>query len=250
LVNDDIDRLLLAAHCEIQRLAEEFRQGARLWGFLRPVLEVLRRSCIEPPYRIVDVGCGTGYVIRWLAAHEPQPDVELIGVDFNTSLVDAARGLAAQEDLRCHFAVGDAFALDEPATIVISTGVLHHFRGDDLDRFFAAHQSSAPAAFVHVDFQPSPIAGFGAWLFHRTRMRLAISRHDGIRSAQRAHPPDLLVRTAAAEAPDYVTWVSGRRVRGTPFPCVLTNLIGARRELGDLMRDELDRHLDGPEAVR
>jgi hypothetical protein len=31
---------------------------------------------------------------------------------------------------------------------------------------------------------------------------------------------------------------------------VLTNLIGARRELGDLMRDELDRHLDGPEAVR
>ena len=107
---------------------------------------------------------------------------------------------------------------------MISTGVLHHFRGDDLDRFFAAHQASAPAAFVHVDFQPSPIAGIGAWLFHRTRMRLAISRHDGIRSAQRAHAPELLSRTAASEAPGFATWVAGQRVRGTPFPCVLTRL--------------------------
>ena len=98
LVDDDVDRLLVAVHCEIQRLSEEFRQGARMWGHLRPVLDVLRSSDAEPPYRVVDVGCGTGYVVRWLAAHVPQPDVEFIGVDFNPTLVDARDASPPKKD--------------------------------------------------------------------------------------------------------------------------------------------------------
>ncbi len=236
-----VDRLMVTVHGEIQRLSEEFRHGARVWAQVEPILVTLRRSGVPPPYRVVDVGCGTGYVIRWLADHTNEPDVELVGVDLNPALIDAARSLADVESLECRFEAADAFALDEPATILISTGVMHHFRGVDLDRFFAAHENGPAVAFVHIDFQPSPIAPMGAWLFHRTRMRLALARHDGIRSAQRAHPPRVLAQAAATNAPGFETWVSGRHVRLTPLPCVLTTLIGAREDFSAPLLDTLGR---------
>lgn len=248
LDEDEVDRLRVAAHCEIQRLSEEFRHGARMWSHLRPVLAALRAAGHRPPHGVVDVGCGTGYVVRWLAANVDDPDVEVVGVDLDEVLVHEARRLAMAEDLPCRFEVGDAFALDEPADLFVSTGVLHHFRGSDLDRTFAAHQRSDAAAFVHIDFQPSVIAPLGAWLFHRTRMRLALSRHDGVRSAQRAHDPDELLRVAREQAPSFTTGIWGRRVRHTPFPCVLTSLVGVRADLRSDLVDALGRRVDGWEV--
>ena len=244
LDEDEVDRLRVAVHCEIQRLSEEFRHGARMWSHLRPVLAALRTAGRRPPYRVVDVGCGTGYVVRWLAANVDDPDLEVVGVDLDDVLVHEGRRLAAAEDLPCRFEVGDAFALDEPADVFVSTGVLHHLRGPDLERTFAAHERSAAAAFVHVDFQPSAIAPVGAWLFHRTRMRLALSRHDGIRSAQRSHDPDHLLQAATVSAPSFTTGIWGRRVRHTPFPCVLTSLIGVRSELRSELVEALGRRAD------
>lgn len=245
-----VDRVMVAVHVEIQRLSEEFRHGARMAGHLVPVLEGLRRAGHPPPYRIVDVGCGTGYVIRWLAANLHDPDVELVGVDLDPALVAAARSLAATDGVRCRFEVADAFALDEPATVLCSTGVAHHFRGDDLGRFFASHERSDAAAFVHVDFQPSRIAPIGAWLFHHTRMRLAISRHDGVRSAQRAHPTEVLAAAATAHAPRFETWLAARRVRHTPFPCVLTTLVGVDRPHRDAYLSAMGRAADRLEPTR
>lgn len=244
LDDDHVDKLLVAVHCEIQRLSEEFRHGARMWAHLQPVLATFRRQGVAAPYRVVDVGCGTGYVIRWLAANVAPSDVEFVGVDLNAALVSAARSLAEREGLRCRFEAADAFSLDEAASVLISTGVLHHFRGGDVDRFFSAHQRSTASAFVHVDFQRSALAPFGAWMFHRTRMRLAIARHDGIRSAQRAHPSTVLA-AAVGHAPRFDTWISGRHVRHTPFPCVLNNLVGVDRELAPGYLSEL-----GSDATR
>src|SRR5690242_6548190 len=64
-----VDELLIAAHREIQRLSEEFEHGRRVLEMLLPLLAVIRESGAPPPYRLVDVGCGTGFVLRWLAAH-------------------------------------------------------------------------------------------------------------------------------------------------------------------------------------
>ena len=175
LDEDHVDALVVAVHREIQRLAEEFRHGARMAALLAPVVTALREIGIEPPIRVVDVGCASGYVVRWLAAHQASEALDLVGVDHHAALIDEARALARAEDLPCRFEVQDTFALDEPAHVLISTGILHHFRGRALDRFFASHELSGALAFVHVDFQPSVIAPIGAWLFHRTRMRLAIS---------------------------------------------------------------------------
>src|SRR5687768_6568928 len=58
----EIDALFVRAHSELQRLEEEFQQGERVAGLLRPLLAVLREHGVPGPYRVVDVGCGLGYV--------------------------------------------------------------------------------------------------------------------------------------------------------------------------------------------
>lgn len=234
-----VDRLMVAVHREIQRLAEEFRHGARMATHLAPILAALRRGGVDPPYRVADVGCGSGYVVRWLAANRPAPDVEYIGVDLNPALVDAATELAALEGLDCRFVASNVFELEEPMTVLISTGVLHHFRGGDLERFFAAHQHGSVRAFTHVDFQPSWLAPLGSWLFHHTRMRLGVSRHDGVRSAQRAYSVEALAESVRAGASGYEAWVSRAHVRHTPFPCVLTTLVGVDGELASFYVSEM-----------
>lgn len=249
LEDEYVDHLLVAVHCEIQRLSEEFRHGPRMAALIDPILTALRATGVPGPYRVVDIGCGTGYVVRWLSRNAARPDVDYVGVDYNEALVHEAQRLARVEDLRCSFAAADAFALRDPAHILVSTGVLHHFPAMDLGRFFASHEADTTVGYVHVDFQPSRIAPFGAWLFHRTRMRLAISRFDGIQSARRAHPPGLIGRAAAAHAPSFDNWLLGQRVRHTPLPCVLTSLIGVRHGLAAEMTAAFGRKARALEPV-
>jgi hypothetical protein len=57
--------------------------------------------------------------------------------------------------------------------------------------------------FAHWDISPGPWATAGAWMFHQARMREAVSRHDGVMSARRAHSAGILLAAARQGAPDY-----------------------------------------------
>src|SRR5205085_10028139 len=145
-----------------------------------------------------------GFVLRWLAAHGALgADVELVGVDYNRAFVEAASLLAAEEDLRCRFLAANAFRLDQPAHIIVSTGVFHHFRGDDLVRVFEEHEKSSALAFVHVDIRPSPIAPLGSFIFHQARMREPLARFDGYWSAVRAHESTTFLAAMREGAPSF-----------------------------------------------
>jgi hypothetical protein len=100
-----VDRLLLTVHWEMQRLAEEFFQGHRVSELLGTVITALRAQGFQRPVRVVDVGCGIGYVIRWLAARTtlPSQGIELAGVDLNSTLIREAARLATAENLPCRF---------------------------------------------------------------------------------------------------------------------------------------------------
>ena len=189
LVESAVDELLIRVHCEMQRLSEEFQHGRRVLELLQHMLDAFAKSGVKGPFRIVDIGSGLGYVIRWLAAfrHELNHQVELVGVDFNEALVGKANALAQQEGLDCRFEVVNAFAMSQPATMFVSTGVLHHFRGKVLHHFFQQHDTPETQGFAHFDFQPTIFAKPGAWVFHKIRMRQPLSHHDGVVSAVRAH---------------------------------------------------------------
>ncbi|GIT29898.1 MAG: hypothetical protein Ct9H300mP1_19440 [Planctomycetaceae bacterium] len=135
----------------------------------------------------------------------------MIGVDFNEALVREAQRLSAAEQLDCRFEVINAFKMARPATVYLSTGVLHHFRGDGLDDFLLQHDQPDTQAFVHYDFQPTPLARPGAWAFHYIRMREPLSRHDGVVSARRAHDADTFSEFGQADVV---------RVRHVWHPCL------------------------------
>lgn len=222
-----VDQLLVTSHCEMQRMSEEFQHGKRVGELLRPLIKALHEGGIDRRIRIVDIGCGTGFVVRWLIANAYLGDnVELIGADFNQALINEARRLAHAEKLNCTFVVANAFRLAQPADIYLSTGILHHFRGDGLAALLAQHREAQ--AFVHFDFHYSPMAPFGSWLFHAVRMREPLAKHDGVLSAVRAYPARHLLEVARAAAPEFVSTVYGTRLWRMPVPRVFHSLVGIR----------------------
>ena len=224
-----VDRLLVTSHCEMQRMSEEFQHGRRVGELLKPVIKALHEGGVESPIRIVDIGCGTGFIVRWLAANAYfGDDVEVIGVDFNEALINEARRLASLENLNCTFLVANAFRLDHPAAIYLSTGILHHFRGQGLIELLRQHDRKGTYAFVHYDFHSSPMAPFGSWLFHAVRMREPLAKHDGILSAVRAHTSRYLLAAARSAAPDFVSAIYGTRLWRLPIPRVFHSLVGIR----------------------
>ena len=237
---DYADELLVRVHCEMQRLSEEFQHGRRVLQLLQPMLRALAEQGAQAPYRIVDIGCGTGYVMRWLAmhVHEFEQDVELIGVDFNRGLIDEAKRLSEQEHLQCRFEVTNAFKMERPATLFLSTGVVHHFRGQGLADFFAQHDQPETLGFAHFDFQPTIFARPGAWLFHFIRMREPLSKHDGVVSARRAHHADALVE-AARSSTTFRCGMFSRWIGGLPLPRVFQTVLGIRPRFEDAFREAL-----------
>ncbi|WP_030057422.1 MULTISPECIES: class I SAM-dependent methyltransferase [Streptomyces] len=249
---DAVDRLLISVHTELQRLSEELRIGNRLVHLLGPLFTAIRADGGHPgPYRLVDIGCGLGYLVRWLAATGALgPDVELIGVDLNAALVGEADRLARAEGLDCRFVHGNAFELPEAATVYVSTGVLHHFGAAALAGFFRTQAASPALAFCHFDIAATSLAPIGARVFHRARMRHPLGRHDGVVSARRAHDDETLLRAAAV--PGMRALLYEPRGLSNPFCTTLRPILGVRPQLEPPLRQALgraSRRLVGPEHL-
>jgi SAM-dependent methyltransferase len=247
-----VDRLLISVHTELQRLSEELRIGERLVHLLGPLFTAIRSTTGQPgPYHLVDVGCGLGYLVRWLATTNALgADVELVGVDLDATLVGEADRLARAEGLNCRFVRGNAFGLPEAATVYVSTGVLHHFRGPALADFFRAQAASPAHAFCHFDIAATRLAPIGAWIFHRARMRNPLGRHDGVVSARRAHSDETLLRAAAV--PGIRALLYEPRGAVNPFCTTLRPIIGVRPQLEAPLRRALGRdarRMVGPEHL-
>lgn len=240
-----VDGVLLRSHCELQRLAFEFRNGWRLRALLGPLLDTIRAATNERPLRVVDVGCGLGFVVRWLAAHgHLGDDVELLGCDFNPTLIRHAQALTIGEGLRCGFRVANAFTLEHPAHVFLSTGVIHHFRGEALTDFFRAQAAARPWGLLHCDIKASWAAPLGAWLFHQARMREPLARHDGVLSAVRAHPREVLLQAAREGGQGLSFALYDGRPSPLPILRTLQTLVGVRAELVEPLRARVGDRLE------
>jgi ubiquinone/menaquinone biosynthesis C-methylase UbiE len=79
------------------------------------------------PRRVLDVGCGTGYLLRLLAERYPQA-TELAGIDAAPSMIETAE--QAADDRRMRFTVGVAEQLPFPDgafDLVVSTTSFDHW---------------------------------------------------------------------------------------------------------------------------
>ena len=87
----------------------------------------LSLSRVPAPRRVLDVGCGTGYVLRQLAARLPQAN-EFLGVDAAPKMIEVAR--SASSDDRLNFLEGKAERLpadDSAYDLVVSTTSFDHW---------------------------------------------------------------------------------------------------------------------------
>lgn len=233
---DAVDEVMIAAHAEMQRLWETFLHGARVANVLGEILAAARDAGIRERLRVVDVGCGCGYVLRWLAARRVlSGDVELLGVDYNRALISKATALARAERLDVRFEVANAFRLSQPAHVFLSTGVIHHFAAEQLPGFFRAQAERAPLAFVHFDARRSWAAPIGAWLFHKAKFRGRIGQHDGYLSAVRAHDTDVLLDAARSGAKDMLVAEYNKRIPFLPFLRAMHAVVGVREQLSSVL---------------
>lgn len=109
--------------------AGEYDRGwrGRLHHTISENTAALAAETVAAPVRVLDVGCGTGYLLRTLARRYPDA-AELAGIDAAPNMIDAARGIS--DDPRLSFATGVAERLPYPdasADLVVSSTSFDHW---------------------------------------------------------------------------------------------------------------------------
>ena len=107
-------------------------------GYQKVVRSVVDTACARQTGSVLEVGCGSGAVARWLVGYLPL-DKPLTAVDVNSYLLHEAASLAAVAGLddRLSFQVGDAEALpfaSESFDVTLSFTVMEEV---DADRMLA-----------------------------------------------------------------------------------------------------------------
>jgi SAM-dependent methyltransferase len=153
----------------------------------RPTLAFVDAALAAAPGReltVLDVGFGAGDMLRALARRFGTR-VRLIGIDLNPRSEPVARA-ATPPDLAIEYRTGDAYALEEPLDLVVSSLVTHHMSDAELPRFLHWMEARARLGWLVNDLHrhPVPYYGFGA-LAAAMRWHPFV-RHDGPLSIARA----------------------------------------------------------------
>lgn len=84
-------------------------------GYLEVVENLVNEIHLQPGEKILELGCGTGAITRWIA-HQTEKANRLTGVDINAYLIREAKNLANKESLeeRAEFQKENAEALSFP----------------------------------------------------------------------------------------------------------------------------------------
>ena len=111
---------------------------------------------VPAPHQVLDVRCGTGYLLRQLAARAPDA-VELAGLDAAAEMVRVAR--ESTDDPRARFQVGTAEHLPEPDgafDLIVSTTSFDHWADQEAGLLECARVMAPGGRLVLVD-QFSPL---------------------------------------------------------------------------------------------
>ena len=141
------------------------------------VMTHLIRETQDPIVRIVDLGCGSGSLMLMML--EAFPNVELIGIDFDPTLLPLARNRLTKFGDRATLLLEDLRRdkwlkhLCEPVNAVVSATALHWFESDELKRLYSqiAKTLCPGGIFLNADHIGSENKQIQqAWEKHREKM--------------------------------------------------------------------------------
>ncbi len=147
----------------------------------KAVLKIISKNR-NRKYRIVDVGCSDGAMLRYLAKELSAYDLEFLGIDLSKRSIEMAREKSRDfEAIR--FRESDIFTTPLPeisGDIVLVTLTLHHFVEAEITKFIHRFQEMASTAIIVNDLHRSRIAyGFFKY-FSPIFIGNEISIHDGL----------------------------------------------------------------------
>lgn len=153
-------------------------------------LDTLRLEAAHAPVRIVDVGCGSGDMLRRMAhwARRRGIPVDLVGVDWNPVMIAVAQEASvAYPEVR--YVLADVWS-DEltqlGADVVHSSLFCHHFDAPELPRLMRHFAASARRAVVVNDLHRHWFAYYSIILLTRLFSRSTQVKYDGPVSVLRA----------------------------------------------------------------
>jgi SAM-dependent methyltransferase len=129
---DDLARIESQTLTHYEQRADEFREGTRDHDVSQNVAALLRHIRGDPPFTILDFGCGPGRDLKTFTALGHRA----IGLDGSARFVEMARAESG-----CEVWQQDFLALDLPARHfdgIFANAVLFHVPGQELPRVLAA----------------------------------------------------------------------------------------------------------------
>jgi ubiquinone/menaquinone biosynthesis C-methylase UbiE len=110
----------------------------RTAGYLGVVRRLIEEAELQPGETVLEVGCGTGVLDRWLARHTGRAN-HIVGIDISRYVLREATALARQEGLEgvVEFREGSAEALPFPENsfdVVMSSTVIQRVNADRMLR--------------------------------------------------------------------------------------------------------------------
>lgn len=165
-----------------QAVADINKVNTLLGGFKFTLNEVKQYIHGDDLLRIVDFGCGDGAMLRYLACHLPQSNLEFIGIDLSPRSIAQAIE-KSKDDKRLSFRESDITTIhpdDLQADILITTLTLHHFSDDQIVGLLKTFKKLTSTAIIINDLHRNRLAfQFFKWFSPIFRLH-KISIHDGL----------------------------------------------------------------------
>ncbi len=155
---------------------------------IQAVLRILQNDA-HRDYRVMDVGCGEGAMLRQLAiiCRKRNYRVKFIGVDINETAIDLARAYSSDfPEIEYH--VANILNNDNQwlsSDLTLCTLTLHHLPSEQIPVFLQSLAKRTRVAVVINDLQRSPMAYYLFKIFSAIFIKTKIARHDGLVSIKR-----------------------------------------------------------------
>lgn len=140
--------------------------------------------------RIADLGCGGGDILKLVAkwATNRGYEIELIGFDANTHIIDYAKE-NCKEFSEISFAVQDIFSdkfKSQKFDVILCTLFTHHFHEDDLVKIFKQFKMQSNLGVIINDLHRHWLAYYSIRLLTSLFSKSDMVKNDGPLSVKRA----------------------------------------------------------------
>lgn len=157
---------------------------------IKALCQIISSQPDKKTWRVVDVGCGDGEVLRQLAQYfkNHSQNFEFLGVDINPKSIERARTKSTQYE-NIHFSTEDILKIQEDSfscDIIVCTLTLHHFSDEQILIFLKKFHKLAATAIIINDLHRSKLAYRLFQLFSVIFIKSYVAKFDGRVSIARA----------------------------------------------------------------